>query len=105
MQPGANRRRALIALRDRELADAAAALARAREDLALLDDALSRLERREEPRPGGAPAFVLELGDRAERRRRERRVLLSRQRTAALARVESAEDAVARALGARRALD
>ncbi|HUT79428.1 MAG TPA: hypothetical protein VM285_17155 [Polyangia bacterium] len=100
------RRRALVALRDRELAEAAAGLARVREDLARLEAALARAGQGAAGEDAGpVPAVLLELEDRAAGRRHAERTRLVEQQAAALARVERERQAVARALRARTALD
>jgi hypothetical protein len=106
MAPGESRRRALVALRDRELAEAAAGLARARDELARAEAALARCA--ETGRAGDScplPAVLLEVDDRASNRRRDERARLAGRRDEALARVERERDAVARALRARSALE
>lgn len=106
MSRGDSRRRALIALRDRELAEAAAALARTREALARIDEAIAETERPREPEPGERSCgAALEMAHRASRRRQDRLARLAGQRAATLERVDSAMDAVAAALRARRVLD
>jgi hypothetical protein len=100
------RRRALVALRDRELAEAAAGLARAREELAGIEAAMARAgQGAPGAEPGPLSAVLLELEDRAAERRHAERTRLVERRATALARVERERQAVARALRARSMLD
>ncbi len=105
MAPGESRRRALVALRERDVAETTGELARARDDLAILEAALARCVE-----PGRLevsvplPAVLLEADDRAADRLRDERARLSARRAEALARVERCQDAVERALRARSAV-